>query len=481
MEMQLRESEKKFRSVIEHASDGIALIDAQGHIVEWNMALEQITGLTRAEVIDQPIWTISFKMLPAEEKTAGASEAHALSWNAAIKNGYADKDQMTEREIETPEGVRRVIQSNGFALETPQGVMAGVIMRDITDRKKLELAELDQRRLAEALRDSAITLNSTLKLDEILDRILANIGSLVNYDTAMVSLIEGDTVRKTRYHNNPQNIENRLRIGDMQANLLNIPILKTVIKTKQPHLIPDIQKDARWQPVAVPAMQRIHSMVCVPIESHGSVVGVINVISAAPDFFTSVHAERIVAFAHQAAVAFENARLFERAEYLSLTDSLTELYNMRYFVNVARQEFERVQRNNRTLSVVMADIDHFKNVNDSHGHDMGDFALIEIAARIKNNVRTMDTIARYGGEEFIILMPETDLTAASQIAERIRRMIADNPIDNKGTAVSATLSLGVAEIEKNMGSLDELIKLADQALYKAKANGRNRVEIYQMQ
>jgi diguanylate cyclase (GGDEF)-like protein/PAS domain S-box-containing protein len=476
MEKKLRESENKFRSVIEHASDGIALIDTQGQIVEWNPAMEQITGLTRAEVIDQPIWKISFRMLPIGGKTAEASEAHALSWKAAIENGFAAKNQMTEREIETPEGIRRVIQSNGFALETSQGAMAGVIMRDITDRKKMELAELDQRRLAEALRDSAIALNSTLKLDEILDRILANIGTLVNYDTAMVSLIEGDTTRKTRYHNNPQNDKDRLRIGDMQAALLNIPILKTIIKTKQPHLIPDIHDDARWQSVAIPEMQRIRSLICVPFENHGSVVGMITVISATPGFFTSVHTERIMAFAHQAAVAFENARLFERAEYLSVTDPLTELFNMRYFHDFANLEFERVKRYARTLSVAMLDIDHFKSINDQYGHSMGDQALREISRRIKASVRAVDVIARYGGEEFIILMPETPLHEALAVAERVRRNMVKNLIESDDSTIAVTMSLGVAEMKNDTQSLDELIKLADKALYDAKAKGRNRVE-----
>lgn len=475
----LRESENKFRSVIENASDGIALIDAQGHVVEWNQALEQMTGLTRAEVIDQPIWKISFEMLPAEDKKSEASDAQALAWNAAIKNRYADKDQMIEREIETPEGVRRVLQSNGFTLEAPQGVMAGVIMRDITDRKKLELAELDQRRLAEALRDSAMILNSTLKLDDILDRILDNIGMLVEYDTSMVSLLEGGAVHQTRYRHNPHITSSLQPIGVLQVNLITVPILKTVVDTQQPILIPDIQKDVRWEAVAIPGMKRIHSLICAPIEIKGQVVGVINVVSGTPEQFTPLHVKRIMAFSSQAAVAIENAKLYEQARHLSLIDPLTELFNMRYFLDFAGLEFERVKRYARTLSVAMVDIDHFKSINDQYGHSMGDQALREISRRIKASIRAVDVIARYGGEEFIILMPETPLDEALAVAERVRQNAAKNLIESDDFTIAVTISLGVAEMKDDAQSLDELIKSADKALYEAKAKGRNRVEGFQ--
>jgi diguanylate cyclase (GGDEF)-like protein len=191
-----------------------------------------------------------------------------------------------------------------------------------------------------------------------------------------------------------------------------------------------------------------------------------------------VHIERVMAFANQAAVAIENAQLFEQTKRLSVTDPLTELFNMRYFLDFARLEFERVRRYERTLSIAMLDIDHFKKINDSYGHSIGDLALHEIATRIRNYVRAVDVVARYGGEEFVILMPETNLSDAGQVAERVRGAIADDPIRNKDAAISVTLSLGVAEVDANTKNLDALIKYADKALYAAKANGRNRVACY---
>jgi two-component system cell cycle response regulator len=131
------------------------------------------------------------------------------------------------------------------------------------------------------------------------------------------------------------------------------------------------------------------------------------------------------------------------------------------------------------MSAIMIDIDHFKNLNDTYGHAVGDLALREVARRIKNCVRTVDLVARYGGEEFVILMPETGLQAAGIVAERIRRSVADDPVVNHGMEVYTTLSLGVAELEPDCKNLDELLKCADQALYAAKAAGRNRPASYQ--
>lgn len=138
-EKKLRESENKFRSVIEHASDGIALMDNRGNIIEWNPAIGQITGLKRADVLNQPVWDVVFQITPHEKKTAEMQEENAARWKAEAGNNFQNRDQLAEYEIETPQGIRRIIQSNGFTVETPQGLLGGVIMRDITERKQIEI------------------------------------------------------------------------------------------------------------------------------------------------------------------------------------------------------------------------------------------------------------------------------------------------------------------------------------------------------
>ena len=140
MERKFRESEHMFRSVVEQASDGIVLVDSHGNIIEWNPRMEQITGLKHSETLGQPVWEVTFQMLPREEKTAATRDAHALMWKASITGAYSNNDQITERVIETPQGVHRIVQSSGFVIATTQGSLAGVIMRDITERKQAEAA-----------------------------------------------------------------------------------------------------------------------------------------------------------------------------------------------------------------------------------------------------------------------------------------------------------------------------------------------------
>jgi diguanylate cyclase (GGDEF)-like protein len=176
----------------------------------------------------------------------------------------------------------------------------------------------------------------------------------------------------------------------------------------------------------------------------------------------------------------ERKKTQAKLEELATTDPLTGLLNRRHFFERFEEELDRAVRINVPISVVMVDIDHFKRVNDQHGHLVGDQVLIEIAKRINSSLRKIDTICRYGGEEFAILLPGTDLTQAEQVAERVWRKVADTPIKRAGVEVSVSVSLGVANKEqKESMTSNTLINHADQALYAAKKAGRNQVKTYQ--
>jgi len=176
----------------------------------------------------------------------------------------------------------------------------------------------------------------------------------------------------------------------------------------------------------------------------------------------------------------ERKKMQAELEEMATTDPLTGLLNRRHFFERFEEELDRAVRINVPISVVMVDIDHFKRVNDQHGHLVGDQVLIEIARRINNSLRQIDTVCRYGGEEFAILLPGTDLTQAEQVAERVWRKVADTPIKRAGVEVRVSVSLGVANKEqKESMTSNTLIDHADQALYAAKKAGRNQVKIYQ--
>lgn len=165
-----------------------------------------------------------------------------------------------------------------------------------------------------------------------------------------------------------------------------------------------------------------------------------------------------------------------RAELNSMTDALTGLANRRYIVERMEQECATAERSDRKLSLLMLDIDHFKRINDTHGHAVGDRVLQEIARRIEATKRLSDVAARFGGEEFVLLAVDTPLKAALHIAERLRTAIGATPVETDGHRLLLTVSIGVAEKTMDCHKLDALLKAADAALYQAKNKGRNRVE-----
>ncbi|MCF8069728.1 MAG: sensor domain-containing diguanylate cyclase [Desulfobacterales bacterium] len=171
----------------------------------------------------------------------------------------------------------------------------------------------------------------------------------------------------------------------------------------------------------------------------------------------------------------EIAAYEQRLIDLNTKDSLTGIFNRRYLEKTLEGEFARHQRYSRPFSVVMMDIDFFKKINDTHGHQCGDYVLQAFVESISTNIRTVDIVARYGGEEFCCLLPETPLDAAVIMAENLRNIIEKSIYHYNDIDIRFTISQGVSELSDQVESAQDLIKKADSALYEAKASGRNRV------
>jgi diguanylate cyclase (GGDEF)-like protein len=168
----------------------------------------------------------------------------------------------------------------------------------------------------------------------------------------------------------------------------------------------------------------------------------------------------------------DNAR---KLEELATTDSMTGLANRRHFMTLAATEWSRFQRYYRPLSVLMIDVDHFKSVNDRHGHAVGDQALISVANACLEGKRSSDIVGRIGGEEFAMLLPETDLYQARIVADRICKSVAAGAVTAEGVRFNVTVSVGFAAAAVSMPGFEALLNAADQALYQAKDQGRNRI------
>lgn len=213
----------------------------------------------------------------------------------------------------------------------------------------------------------------------------------------------------------------------------------------------------------------------VPIVMYGSVEGVLAVHSRRPGAFCGLHVPLCESIAMQAASALKNAHLYA----LAMVDGLTGLFMRRYFDARLHEELQVARRHGTAFSVVMMDIDNFKELNDTYGHPVGDRVLRGIGSLVRNQMRGGDTAARYGGEEIAMILPRTDMLQAWNQAERIRSMIAEMCITVDERIISVTASFGIAAYPDSRASDgEELVRRADSALYVAKHNGKNRVELY---
>jgi diguanylate cyclase (GGDEF)-like protein len=221
--------------------------------------------------------------------------------------------------------------------------------------------------------------------------------------------------------------------------------------------------------------------VTVPLKAKDKVLGAIlvdNVFNK--KLITKSDVRILTMFANHAGLAIENSRLFEETMYLSNTDWLTKLLNYGRFHNLLSYEIERMKRSESVLSLVMVDVDNFKNYNDTLGHMKGDEALKNIASILQNKSRKFDIVARYGGEEFGIIMPNTSKENARLFAERLRieveRYYNSDVLIEPGKQI--TISLGIAAYPEDANTKEELISRADLALYEAKHSGKNRTCLY---
>jgi len=238
-----------------------------------------------------------------------------------------------------------------------------------------------------------------------------------------------------------------------------------VFMTSQPMIVNNIREDDLF---IKSETSYVRSIACIPMVVYSDVVGVINVTNKKDGKeFTEEDVEMLKAVADQAAVAVNKAQLWDMA----VTDSLTGLYVRRYFMVKLQEEIHRAERYNKPLSVVMVDLDRFKKINDTYGHDAGDRALKTISQFFQKNIRDIDAIGRYGGEEFVMLIPDADKEAAFCLAERLRKELAKVKLED---LPPITISLGIATYPSDGTDIDELIKKADAAMYEAKRKGRNR-------
>ena len=223
----------------------------------------------------------------------------------------------------------------------------------------------------------------------------------------------------------------------------------------------------------------LKSHLTLPLTVEGEILGCISLNSDQPNAFDAQDLQFLSVIGYQMAATLKHFQRFSSIKNIAIYDTLTGLYNRRYFEERLGVDAQKSFHSGTPLSLVMVDIDLFKKVNDTFGHTEGDQVLCKISSLLKTSVRKKDTVARYGGEEFILILPEAGLEESFVIAERIRRQIENTPFEIGQAQVNLTLSMGISNFPSHRAkSKEELIKMADQALYDAKRGGRNKVCIF---
>lgn len=320
-------------------------------------------------------------------------------------------------------------------------------------------------------------LTEILDLPQVIEKLLETAKNIIETEDGSVWLWDSEEegaliCEAVSQHSEYRSIVNaRLRPGEGIAGW--------VAQQEESAIVNEVQNDERFAThVDELGGGQTRTLIAVPLRARDQVIGVLEVVNKVNGKFEINDLTLLETLAASAAIAINNAQLFAKVQRMATTDELTSLRNRRSFFAMAEHEFERAERYDHPISAIMLDIDHFKKVNDTYGHAVGDDVLRVVAQRTQQQVREFDIAGRYGGEEFAIILPQTELCAATQVAKRLRQSVAEHPIKIKDGYVKVTVSLGVAQSSGTKPTLASLLDQADQALFRAKEAGRNRVVRY---
>lgn len=315
-------------------------------------------------------------------------------------------------------------------------------------------------------------MNTTFETEQLLVRLVGDISKNMNIHRVVIMLLDDKTqeLSAASYTDFVKEglLKFRRRIGEGLYGL--------VVQTGMSRLIRDVdtEPDLNKADILSPDIQ---SIIAVPFGRREKVLGLLCAFKDRPQSFEWYDLELFRTVAEHVAVALENAKLFQETKQQAITDGLTGLYNHKFFREQIKAELERAERYNHNLSLLILDVDNFKNYNDTYGHPRGDEILTGIAELIRKNIRGADIPCRYGGEEFAVILPETGKEAATTLADRVRKTISEYPFPFRESQPlgAITVSIGVASYPADDKNTEEIIRKADDAMYRAKEGGRNRV------
>ena len=339
------------------------------------------------------------------------------------------------------------------------------------DTLNMRTSELEKSQAQlEMIYENSRILASILDRDSVIREVMRILGQVLRFSS--FGIIFRD--RREHFVYRARSINSEVRFQLKAIDVDRMPLVKKVCEMDEPIRVKDIRGRHNFDPLSPDT----RSVMVVPMNSHGRVNGVLTVESNVVDQFRERDLQMLSIVGRSAALALENAELHKRTEELTIIDELTGAYNYRYFVRKLQEEKRRAMRYDLPLSLIMVDIDWFKKLNDTYGHEAGNEVLRSLARTIAQCIRDVDIFVRYGGEEFAVILPQTLRREAMILAERIRTQVEETRIETRAAGqLRITVSVGVSSFPENGRPEEELVSIADQALYRAKGEGRNQVSV----
>jgi diguanylate cyclase (GGDEF)-like protein/PAS domain S-box-containing protein len=492
-EVALRESEERYRTLFDGMMDGIYRSTHEGKFLDVNPAMVKMFGYSSRE--EMLAVDIKKELYFAPEERG----SHLLD---------TGQEEIDVYRMRRKDGSEIWVEDHGYYVHDEQGEILyhEGMLRDVTERKSTEEMLAKRARQLATVTDVSAAISANLEQGQLLQSVVNLSKDRFELYHAHIYLLNeaGNTLLLTvgAGEVGRQMVLEEWRISLTQERSLVARAARERIGV----IANDIRQDAGFLPH--PLLPDTRSEMAVPIIISDSLFGVLDVQANDANHFTEEDVRIMTTLAEQIAVAVQNARLFserrqaedelrrakeslevvnmelrfafEHEQHMARTDTLTRINNRRNLFELAGHEFEVAKRYQQPLSIIMFDLDHFKQINDTYGHSIGDKMLERVAQVTHAQLRDVDIIARYGGEEFVIVLPVTNAQKAFLLAKRILENVSAIRLHTEHGSASITLSIGIAETihEPQDESVENVIRRADEAMYAAKKAGRNCAMIF---
>ena len=471
-EVMLRESESRYRRLFETAKDGILLLDAvSGQITDVNPFLIELLGYSYKEFIGKSLWEIGpFKDIAASQ----------TAFRELRQKKYIRYDELP---LETKTGERVDVEfvSNLYEVNGQKVIQCNI--RDISERKRikdsLNKANKELSSLVVQLQDHDREMRLINRMNDLLQACKTQEEAFQVVSLAVGALFPSQSGGLAILHDSGHFLETFASWGDE-------PILESIfqlddcwaIRRGQAHDVADPLDNVICRHFVRPPKQ---GYLCLPLVVQGEMLGLFSIEIPAGMKPENAHhwRQQVVTVGEGIKLSLSNLKLREIMREQANHDPLTGLFNRRYLNDTLQRELNHARRDCTPTAIAMLDIDHFKNINDTYGHDAGDLMLRELGRVLRENVRKSDIACRFGGEEFVLILLDSSLESSRHLLEKISTLVKEMQIHYAEQLLgSISLSIGVVEASQHEMTADELLSAADKAMYAAKRAGRDRIVAY---